>query len=216
MPISPTWNSWAPLIPVHQFMTLRRLFHRGRAVHLPDQPVLEHAKGAKAPVESVELHHAGMDHSVAAAFRQFRRRAPGGVPRSVRIQRAGRAAGLSSCRPTRPRRPSLRATSAIHMSMAGSLTHDVIQGPPAPPIDRGLGRRRRQRRPRRRPARFLYRAFRSAGRQHHGFRGVHQRVRGAPRPLRRLGQHAQAAHLLWVNTVVLLASSVVLDFPAAR
>ena len=90
-----------------------------------------------------------------------------------------------------PARP-FGALTHPDMGMAGSLTHDVIKGPPPPPIERGWGGRRSGR-PRRESPRVLHRTVCSAGRQHHGVRGLHQRVRGAARSLRRLGQHAQAA-----------------------
>jgi cytochrome c oxidase subunit I len=66
--------------PVHD---LRRVLHRGGPAHLRDQPVLEHLEGPEGAHESLERHHARMDDSLAAAVRQFRRRAPGGLSRCV-------------------------------------------------------------------------------------------------------------------------------------
>jgi cytochrome c oxidase subunit 3 len=94
--------------------------------------------------------------------------------------------------------------------MAGSLTHDVIQGPPAPPIDRGRGGdggndgRGADRR-----ASFtglfvllaastmVFAALTSAFVVR---RGLSDDWATMPKP-----------HILWVNTVVLLASSFALD-----
>ncbi len=94
--------------------------------------------------------------------------------------------------------------------MAGSLTHDVIQGPPPPPIDRGWGGdgsndgRGADRR-----ASFtglfvllaasamVFAALTSAFVVR---RGLSDDWTSMPKP-----------HILWVNTAVLLASSVVLD-----
>jgi cytochrome c oxidase subunit 3 len=96
------------------------------------------------------------------------------------------------------------------MSMAGSLTHDVIQGPPSPPIDRGWGGdggndgRGADRR-----ASFtglfvllaastmVFAALTSAFVVR---RGLSDDWASMAKP-----------HLLWVNTAVLLASSFVLD-----
>ncbi len=96
------------------------------------------------------------------------------------------------------------------MSMAGSLTHDVIQGPPPPPIDRGWGGgggndgRGADRR-----ASFtglfvllaastmVFAALTSAFVVR---RGLSDDWASMAKP-----------HLLWVNTAVLLASSFVLD-----
>ncbi|SPE33598.1 Cytochrome c oxidase, subunit III [Candidatus Sulfopaludibacter sp. SbA3] len=96
------------------------------------------------------------------------------------------------------------------MSMAGSLTHDVIKGPPAPPIDRGWGGdggndgRGADRR-----ASFtglfvllaastmVFAALTSAFVVR---RGLSDDWASMPKP-----------QILWLNTAVLLASSVVLD-----
>jgi len=96
------------------------------------------------------------------------------------------------------------------MSMAGSLTHDVIQGPPAPPTDRGWGGdggndgRGADRR-----ASFtglfvllaastmVFAALTSAFVVR---RGLSDDWASMPKP-----------QILWLNTAVLLASSVVLD-----
>jgi cytochrome c oxidase subunit 3 len=98
------------------------------------------------------------------------------------------------------------------MSMPGSLSHDVIQGPPAPPIDRGWG---------------------GGGGGNYDGRGADRRasftalfvllaattmvfaaLTSAFVVRRGLSDDWTSMHkpvLLWVNTVVLLASSIVLD-----
>jgi len=98
------------------------------------------------------------------------------------------------------------------MSMAGSLSHDVIQGPPAPPIDRGWG---------------------GDGGGNYGGRGADRRasftalfvllaattmvfaaLTSAFVVRRGLSDDWTSMHkppILWVNTIVLLASSLVLD-----
>jgi cytochrome c oxidase subunit III len=98
------------------------------------------------------------------------------------------------------------------MSMAGSLTHDIIKGPPAPPIDRGWG---------------------GGGGGNYDGRGADRRasftglfvllaattmvfaaLTSAFVVRRGLSDDWASMHkppILWVNTVVLLASSIVLD-----
>ena len=88
-----------------------------------------------------------------------------------------------------------------------------MQGPPPPPVDRGLGRRwRRLGRPRRLPPRVLHRTVRAAGGQHHVLRGA------SPAPSWCAAgsrddwvSMPHAADSVLVNTAVLLASSVVLE-----
>jgi cytochrome c oxidase subunit 3 len=98
------------------------------------------------------------------------------------------------------------------MGMAGSLTHDILKGPPPPPVDRGWGGggdgsdgRGSSRR-----ASFtglfvllaaslmVFAAFTSAFVVR---RGLSDDWTSMPKP-----------PILWANTVVLLASSIVLDF----
>ena len=102
--------------------------------------------------------------------------------------------------------------------MAGSLTHDIIKGAAASRSDRGWlaadgggpdGRGVV-------PPGIVYRAVRSARRDHHVVRRIHQCVRGAARSRRRLGRRSQAPGILLVNTAVLLASSVALGSCPAR
>jgi cytochrome c oxidase subunit III len=98
------------------------------------------------------------------------------------------------------------------MGMAGSLTHDIIKGPPAPPIDRGWG---------------------GGGGGNHDGRGADRRasftglfvllaattmvfaaLTSAFVVRRGLSDDWASMHkppILWVNTAVLLASSIVLD-----
>jgi len=98
------------------------------------------------------------------------------------------------------------------MSMAGSLTHDIIQGPPAPPIDRGWG---------------------GGGGGNYDGRGADRRasftglfvllaattmvfaaLTSAFVVRRGLSDDWASMHkppILWVNTIVLLVSSIVLD-----
>src|SRR5262245_44032505 len=98
------------------------------------------------------------------------------------------------------------------MGMAGSLTHDVIKGPPPPPVDRGWGGDGgggSEGRGSSRRASFtglfvllaastmVFAAFTSAFVVR---RGLGNDWNGIPKPT-----------ILWVNTAVLLTSSVVLD-----
>src|ERR1035438_4380536 len=97
------------------------------------------------------------------------------------------------------------------MNMAGSLTHDVIQGPPAPPTDKGWGGDGgNEGRGADRRASFtglfvllaastmVFAALTSAFVVR---RGLSDDWASMPKPA-----------ILWVNTAVLLASSFALDF----
>ena len=100
----------AGLMPRPQIHDARRLLHRRGADSFPHQPVLEHVERPQGADESVELHLARMDRSLAAAFRQFRRRASRWSI-TVRTSSACPARPrISSCRPIRPR--SIPRTSA--------------------------------------------------------------------------------------------------------
>ncbi len=95
------------------------------------------------------------------------------------------------------------------MSMAGSLTHDIVQGPPPPPIEWGSGGGGSDGRGANRRASFtglfvllaastmVFAAFTSALVVR---RGLSDDWTSLTKP-----------HILWVNTALLLASSIVLD-----
>src|SRR5579864_8023879 len=96
------------------------------------------------------------------------------------------------------------------MNMAGTLTHDVIKGPPPPPIEREWGGGGSDGRGANRRATFtglfvllaastlVFAAFSSAFVVR---RGLSDDWATMPKP-----------HILLINTAVLLASSIVLDF----
>ena len=59
----------AQLQPVHDFMTDRRVHHRGGATYLPVQFFLQPEVRPEGSQESLERHDSGMDHRFAAAHR---------------------------------------------------------------------------------------------------------------------------------------------------
>ena len=96
------------------------------------------------------------------------------------------------------------------MRMAGSLTHDIIKGPPLPPIDRGWGGGDSEGRGANRRASFTglfvllaasTMVFTALGSAFVVRRGLSDDWASMAKP-----------PILFLNTVVLLASSVVLDF----
>src|ERR1044072_7233537 len=97
------------------------------------------------------------------------------------------------------------------MGMAGSLTHDVLKGPPPPPVDRGWGGggdgpdgRGSSRR-----ASFtgIFVLLAASTMFFAGFTSAFVVGRGLNDEWASLAK----PHILWVNTVVLLASSIILD-----
>ena len=70
-------------MPVHTFMTYAAYFTAAVQIIFLINLFWSMKKGAKAPGQSLGRDHARMEHPVAAAVRQFRRRAPGGLPRCV-------------------------------------------------------------------------------------------------------------------------------------
>ena len=67
--ISPISISWPSCMPVHKFMTHAAYFTAAVQILFLINLFWSMWKGPKAPDESLELHHARMDHSLAAAFR---------------------------------------------------------------------------------------------------------------------------------------------------
>ena len=132
----------AGLMPVHKFMTHAAYFTAAVQILFLINLFWSMWKGPKAPDESVELDVARVDHPLAAAVRQFRRRASGGESRSVRIQRPGRAEGLHHA--DRPAFPAFHGIA--HPYGYGWVTHTRCHSRAAASAGRRrLGRRWRRR-----------------------------------------------------------------------